>query len=616
VPAKTPFKVVQRIIDLRFQGYSVKEIANIVSPVERTVSRKIDDFTKRCREVGVLNAVKEYELDVDDLFEVAEWKRASGLSFPEIGQGIKAAEAAKNLGYQVEKIGKVMELLVDGLEAKGENPLEFALKASRLVKASRQLDSSYEEAVKSHEALVEDIKKHKKEEKSAREKKERAQAELNQQLKETDTQLDTLRQYLETREKLIEYNIHLGEAERLATLLDNVNDFMGNAEKLADHYKTTVDAQEYTEELLSKKTQLEEEVNQLSKQENDLIESIAQKERHVKAAEKLAAEDIIPEAAGVIADTVRDIAVKNGVPKTEAMNKLTADLREFYDPVLGMESRLKTLEPRVEASTKRLEDLEVVRLRHEEEHSADILAIKNLRALNQKGVGNDDIVKYNQILRENNLDPAKLGREIKRMEGLPEAVRKVQEELMSLTEQKTMLTGDVEILQDKKRKLELTTQRIQEGLTDDIEKLAVEFRGIVNELDSRILSPETGLKKQATNLMVEALAEIRITLNSQQKNFQSRLETFDDNIERASERVKTLTQNSYEAGKLIGTLSDLDTVTKLIQGKLINPLDANIAVLALTTAIMDYLRRNNYNQSIVRMNHFLDAYRSESLVQL
>ena len=112
MPAKTPSEVVAKIISLRFEGHSKGEIADIVNVSKRTAHRRLSEFKTKCEEVGILDAAKTNQINVDDLYKLAEEKKASSLSFDQLQEGVTTAKAAIQLGYNLKNIGDTMTFRV------------------------------------------------------------------------------------------------------------------------------------------------------------------------------------------------------------------------------------------------------------------------------------------------------------------------------------------------------------------------------------------------------------------------------------------------------------------------------------------------------------------------
>jgi chromosome segregation ATPase len=337
-----------------------------------------------------------------------------------------------------------------------------------------------------------------------------------------------------------------------------------------------------------------------------------EQELHVKAAQTLANADITPEAAATLADTVRQIAVSNNYSSDKALEKLQNDLTKYYGPLLGFEARSNFLSAREEAAKIALKDIESVRSRLETDHQGDLDAIKSLRVLNQKGVGNDDLITINLILDDNNLDAFKLRREINKLKNLPEAIESLRDEVNTLTRERNRLQEEVNNLGEKQRQLTLTTQKTEEQVANNLKRLAGELQNLVTRIEREVLNPETGLKYQTVELVTTTISEINVEMGQNRKKLLADIDKLSKAVASSEIKVNTMLQNSYEAGKVIGALFDLDSVTRLIQGKKLSGLEEVIAITALTAAMMDYLNRYRFYKSADSLNSFLKTYSDET----
>ena len=444
---------------------------------------------------------------------------------------------------------------------------------------------------------------------------------LTQQVTALTTMLE------EKTTKLNETNLRFDEVEERGATPSNLElleqmDFIGE-EDLEDRIKTAQRFRELRDETRSLETQLEQLRKDLSETQNSLdaarnsLDKINEEmEQHrreyntqVEAALVLSEAEILPEHAKAIAETVKQISVEHGSPRSEALNKLAKDLEDYYDPAVGLEARLLNMKERLVCLEKNVEDLEQRKERHEKDNSGQLVAFKELRKLNKVDVSNVDIVEFSRILQENKLDAQKLRHEVKRLKGLPQAVDKIRGELTDLEARRRTLALEVETLENSRRKTSDLNDRMADVFVEKVGNLTQEMRDLIISLEDKVLSEKTGLKPRTVTLVTKTLGGIDSKLTAHEQAFQNTLDKLLKAVAEAERTVNRLNTNSYEAGKLVGGLTHLDSVTKLVQGRPLKAEEALVAVHSLTSALMEYTSRKGLNTCTVQLEAFLDEYR-------
>jgi cell division protein FtsB len=409
------------------------------------------------------------------------------------------------------------------------------------------------------------------------------------------------------------HGIDINDSGRLVKLIDNVSIYYDNAEGLVDYFKETEDAEAHRQSLKQENVALKREKEDLKRENKLLQEQIDEKHEALVTAQIFTDTGIKSGQASTISNLVKEVASKNGYPKTRALDKICQDIHDYYDPILGFEARLKHITNESESKQRVLDELEISLNRRREENRNQQTVIAELGHLNEQGVGNDDLIEWNKILDENNLDPHTLRREIKSLEGLKQVTSKRKESINTLEVTAQNLQTEISFLENRKNHLASFVNKLEQDTERKIKKLTKELKSQIKKIEAEILSPETGVKTRVDRLVGETVQEISETLKSYNTEWLRHHQTLSNIIQESAKTVAALEEKTYEAGKMIGEVIHLESVLKLCRNEPLSTLEEEIGVISLALILMNHLTKKNLTRSVTDLNRFIQTYSNEVL---
>ncbi len=135
-------------------------------------------------------------------------------------------------------------------------------------------------------------------------------------------------------------------------------------------------------------------------------------------------------------------------------------------------------------------------------------------------------------------------------------------------------------------------------------------------LEAKIFDQKTGFTPRAVNMVEDTMKNITNVINKATKNWDKAFNKMEKTIDDSAVTVTQLENKTFEAGKVIGQLVNLETVTRLAEGKQMSHSEANLAILSLTASMMGHLYRNNQLESQKSLLEFLEIYDKEAEVDV
>jgi hypothetical protein len=461
----------------------------------------LNDFKKRVKEVGIRMAFSEQNLNINQLLKLAQNMRKSDLSFRELQDGSKVAKSSKKLGIVMDSMEESLGLFYREILSQGHSPMDFIAAAYALAEVRNELKLPYVDAVTKHLQLKSDIDKLEEEKKILQVERDEAEEKRNSALKDAEVTRGELIIYLTERDTLMQYDLQPMLVPKVSRFIKNVEELMDDPKSLIDFYAQMNDKEDYVKEL---KTNIEDEEKrrkQLEEQNNSLENQIKERQEIVKAADILSRADLKINQAKQISDTVKQVAVKHGYNKTQAVERLCNDLEESYDSVLGFKAKLKIISQEYLSKEKLNQEL-IERNEMLRKDNVEIInTLNTLKRLNYRGVSDTDIINWAKILEENNLDAAFLRREIKKLSGLPELVRNLKNEEIKLRYEIESLNSQVQSLSEHKERSQTELCELQKDLSLNIKDLVAETSNVINTLDVKIFDQKTGFTPTASKIV-------------------------------------------------------------------------------------------------------------------
>jgi len=146
--------------------------------------------------------------------------------------------------------------------------------------------------------------------------------------------------------------------------------------------------------------------------------------------------------------------------------------------------------------------------------------------------------------------------------------------------------------------------------------LLLETKEIVNVLEEKIFDQKTGFTPKAANLVDSTMKNITNMINKATINWDKAFNKMEKTIDDSAVTVTQLEERTFEAGKVIGQLVNLESVTRLAEGKQMSQSESNIAILSLTTTMIGHLHMNDQRKSSDSLLKFLEIYVQEAEVDV
>jgi len=605
-------------MDCYFHGYSSRDrIARKVHKGSGTVSREIEKFENEVNSRGLLQAAEVYGVSqiVSELHELSIELKKNNLTATEAKQGVAVAAKLKLLQVEPDEIEPFIANVYSRSTAKGYSPSDIVDHCESLKNLEDTYHGTFEEIKNRFEgmgskidSLSEDVKRLNLEKNQA----EKSSAELWEQY---DIDKKGLEKFNETKHALKQLGLNIDELDKAKTTLLEIRKQKHNSRHIIKKITEIKD-------LDSRKEVLDEEVKQAAEALKDIKDEIAKATTHIKANRKTLDEAQKIEETGLtikdiqaIRNTVVRIGANHALTSKQAIENLQNDITVNYDKILGLEPQLISLNSSKEKLQKEITDMEkdVIKTKQvtktqiaslEQEYKAVKEKIDAYLQVRRKGVIDEDLLRWANIIATTKLNPAIIDEELKTQKNLKQLEDEAKERIKILKHLETQIKTTVENLAADKIKIEksiesvkqaginqikqaadITTNQATDAINIIIQKMKTATEISSNQakdtLDTMTLKMKT-LSDQTTKQSTNTLNTTTNTVNeisqktqnfldeSKQKiqqildNTEKSTTTTEQNLTHISDQVNAIIKEAMDAGEEIGRLKPIHEAIRFI----------------------------------------------------
>ncbi|MCK4582026.1 hypothetical protein KAU18_01825, partial [Candidatus Bathyarchaeota archaeon] len=432
------------------------------------------------------------------------------------------------------------------------------------------------------------------------------QRTVRHELGQKKTTLEQLNEFVHVRDELKKWNFDIQNLVDTRNLLENV-------EKLGHDPKAVV-------ETFSKHQLVETNLKTLQKQEQELSETMKNQRMEneslqetlddnrelVDEVEQLKHHNIGPQTVVDLLKTAIKIGAEHGLTEPEAIEKFMKDTKTHYDPILGHEERLDTLNAIINMVEKKLAQKE-----EENRSLTEIVdqrreALDCLQTIQNLGVKDEELVEWKNILEENRYDVAGFREEINKLNGIER-----------LAEEKTRRVRDLEYRIEQLTTVRTFTENEAIGAREDlanrfnelsqtVQKEIDKVNDLMNRFEEDFTSEDTGYLARSKAIIEDTHGKVSSLLIKTEEKWREDVDRLNEDTDRIVENVDFILQNAYKGGKIVGRFHSLEPINKLISGETQPYFQTVLAVFTLMTYIMKWFDDNNKMSLIEPGNKIID----------
>jgi transcriptional regulator with XRE-family HTH domain len=578
---------VREILSLRLRGYSRREIEKRTGVKARTVSNWVRSFKMRVKEVGLMAAAKVYGVDseVDELFDLALDLRKNEITVTDCATGLNVANVLTQFGVDMNVFEEFVRDVFLGSVEQGLTGIDVTSSLIEFVIIRRETGRTFSEITNSYRKLSEDIANLNNELAGVEEQLRISKEALQQELKEAKTTRQELESFKVTRSVLGSLGFVMDDYEKLGVLMVNIIERNYDAGQVLELFSKTSKLEERNKELQKSVMVLKEEEERLINETGSLGEILEERGGLVKSIRLLDRQQLRPEDIQVITETVVSLSARRGLSPKEAVESLTRELKEHYEPLLNLkdqvdrrEARLKILVAKLEEAQTSLQTINKVYENRREE-------LDELNHLYELGVTKEELHIWGSILRSINTDIHTFRRALAEIGGIQEYKEEKTTELKELERQ-------VDRLKDIQKHLEDDLKILSSEIVREVEKNLTRTETIMDKFEEEFLSPKTGFKAQTTEIMNESMSNIRGILSTVSFNLKKDLGDLGGKLKEFEETVNETIMKVHDTGKLVGMYRNIEVIRKMITGEDVDRIELFVVMHAIIDAFETWVLKN------------------------
>jgi hypothetical protein len=526
-------------------------------------------FVSEAKRSGLMPTATTYGIEgqIQELLDVMKELNKSELEPSDCVAGSRVVKILRDLDVKESEFADFTSSVYVEVVAQGLKPKEFVNSAAELRKLSLLTKKGYPAILDDYQSRHEINERLKAENTKLEEKSRQIKNQLDQEVRENDTTLETLKWFNETKKSLTEYGVAVEALDSLSNLLKNVSERSYVPEEIIEFYSTN-------KELEKNKSVLEENVSALTREEtvlqdrNHNLQKII-KDNHdvVVSINEINSLEINVENIGELLQKVTEISAQHGLNKKESLERFFSDIGEQYEPKLGYQNELNRLQARKSSHTEEIHDLKANLGRLDKRYSEKKGVLDKLVSLNDRNVTNEDLIYWEEILSETNIDLITIRREMATLGGLRQWLEKNSQEKRRLEGAMKSLNREIESLKIQKENYESELTSLTTGALSEAKKELKRLPGIIDDLKTDLLDPKTGLKVKSLNMVDETHKSLDNLFERKEKQWSQLLQQSQEKINGMDKRIEDLQHSVYNAGEMLGQYKAIEPIRRLQSGE-------------------------------------------------
>jgi predicted nucleic acid-binding Zn-ribbon protein len=567
---------------LHLQGYGRNEVAKKSRESRATVTREIDRFEEQIEESGIRKAAEEYGVSqlIENLIEIAQIRKANSLDISDFVEGAKIAKTFRETKIDAAEASRLISEIWQRTESRGYTVNTIVDDCAEL----NHLESEYgrfDNLKAEYDRIGSTMTQLQQEVATLKEHRDTEKTALHNTLKENNTTREEIVRFTKTSEALSTHGLDLDTLDKAVNILTafekedyspkRIVNRLKTIESLEDHLKTITSEAERTQ------TQLDKSSEQLHETESELRE----KAGALKEANKIEELGFSIPALQKIRNTIVSIASTHGLNRSQATTKFEQDLTKHYDTLLGLQSEVTSLEEKTKQLTHQINDLE----ERNRSRASEIAAYTRLR---KKGVDDQTIIRWNNIMKQAGLNATIVEEELKTQTNLKTLEDKTKQRISELERRESALIETIKELKSTQAAIKTAIETVQRSGVKLIETTVEETRKKADEAIEEMTHAITENTRETVATIEKTKGDIADITAGAEKSAKDAYKE----LVQVQKRISILAESAIKAGEEIGRLHPISEAYEFLntgQGEPAVVLPASIRFL---TNLENWLESN------------------------
>lgn len=588
-----------KALSLLFRGYSTRSVGGELGCSHVTVSNLLQRFISEAeKEGGILAVVDKYGIaeQVKGLIAIGAAVEETKVDASKAPLGLRIVNEVELFGVDAEGAPAFIEVSYAEAVKQGMSPESF-VKTVKGLKGWLIGDKS------DYQILLNDVEsKHREFEElddkvyEYEQKAAAAKSDGDKAIKEKNTTLVELKQFIALRDALGPLGLDLRDVEKAKNCVSKIAEKGGDSEAVFAFYSRSVD--------LSKKLDEDEaRVGYLNKQElivgnklKKVEEVLAEKSALVEKVKEADALGLRPSQLGVLVEATHEVGARHGYDNKQSILKLEEDVKENWEPKLGFENEKTSQEAKLNALNERIKLAEERERVTVENAQAQEQALKGLMEL-RKHVSPAELIEFKRIIVDSGVEESAFRDEIARFGDIHAAVESAKQrgkaEVAELQSKAATLGAEVTQLADEKKKLEAKIDLLHSQDIIAIREASKAITETANRLKLDFEDPDTGYLAEMTRIREESVSNARSQFKAEREAIIKNLEGLKGFFSRTVSEVEKIKNDTWKVGVLVGFSIHLKTLVNLVAGKQVRSEDSVPTMIMTVEAFEDHLIKNS-----------------------
>jgi len=551
------------------------------------------------------------EGQVRELLEVRKELNNSELEPSECVAGSRVVKILRDFGVDESEFADFIDSVYVEVVTQGLKPREFVNSSAELRRLRRLTGKGYQAILDDYESRHEVNERLKAENTKLEEERRQLRNQLHQEVRDKDATLETLKWFDDTKKALKEYGVVVEALDSLCILLKNVSERSNDPDDIIEFYSTTRELEEHNRVLENNVLSLTREETDLQERNNNLQEIIKNNHDVVESIKDVNSLEISVENIGELLQKVTEISARQGMNKKDALERLFSDINEQYEPKLGYENELNRLQARKSRLSDELTHIEANLRRLENVYAEKKGILDKLISLNDRGVTNENLIHWDEILAETEIDLITVRREISQLGGLRQWFDEKNKDKKKLEGEIEALTREIGTLKIQKENYEAELKSLTAGALAEAKREIKRLPGIIDDLRRDLLDPETGLKTKSLEMIDNTHDKIQKQLNKKEESWTKLFNKAEEKVEEINSQVNHILVATYEAGKMVGQYIALEPVHRLEAGEDVPRYIGLNAIYRMTIHFRNWFKKQALMECLSTNNRLIDLLDKE-----
>ena len=551
------------------------------------------------------------EGQIRELLDVRKELNGSGLEPSECVAGSRVVKILRDLDVNEERFSDFVHSVYTEVQAQGLKPQAFVSSCTELRRLREQTGKGYQAILDDYENKHEVNERLEAENAKLEDERRQLKIQLLQEVKDKEATLETLAWFNATKETLEGYGVEVEELDRLGIMLHNVSERSYDTDNVIDFYSQTRELEKSKISLEGDVRSLTDDKASLEERNSSLKHTIEGNQVLVESIVNIESMDLSVENIRGLLQKVTDVSSRLGIDRIHALEKFSADIDEQYEAKLGFENELNRLQARKERLDNEIDDVEAKLSRLEKIETEKKGVLDRLVSLNDRGVKNEDLVHWDEILSETELDLITVRREMAELGGLRQWFKSKLHEKGQLEGKVEALQREIESLRIQKENYESEVRSLTTGALAEAKEELARIPGIIDELRTDFLDSETGLQAKSLVMIDNTHAKIEKLLAKKEGALKKFFKNANGKVEEIDTKMNEILRVAYDAGKEVGRYAALEPVHRLESGEDIPLYVGLLAIYRMTVHFRNWFLNHGLKDCLRDTNRLIGSVERE-----